>query len=130
MTKPRLSVREALALPFKTDARGYRRVYLGKGHPYASESGQQWLHRLVARIALGRELDASEHVHHLNGRKWDCRPRNLEVLIAEYHGALHCAFTVLATWKRGRLVEQAMPGPSFAGSRRGAVLQVSRRRAA
>lgn len=130
MTFKGVSLEDALALPYRTDPRGYRYVWLGHGHPLARKSGQQWLHRLVAMICLRRILPAGEHVHHLNGDKGDCRPANLEVLYAEYHGALHCAFTPLTEIRRGRLVAKEEPGPTFRGNRRGAVLQVALRRRA
>lgn len=46
------------------DHKGYRWVRLCKGHPYADGKGWQRLHRYLMMRALGRRLEAYEHVHH------------------------------------------------------------------
>jgi hypothetical protein len=37
---------------------------------------------------LGRRLRSDEHVHHRNGKRWDNRPENLEVMDARDHARL------------------------------------------
>lgn len=48
-------------------------------------------HRWVMEQVLGRQLDASEQVHHKNGDRADNRPENLEVLTLSEHQRRHWA---------------------------------------
>jgi len=50
---------------------------------------EQYRHRVVVEIALGRPLRSDETVHHLNGKKDDNRLANLEVLSTADHSSLH-----------------------------------------
>lgn len=47
------------------------------------------LHRKIMEHYLGRPLDQSEDVHHINGDKLDNRPCNLEVISHSEHTRLH-----------------------------------------
>jgi hypothetical protein len=72
---------------------GYPRVYIGKGHPYATSGGWQYLHRWIMMREVGRVLDTYEHVHHNgeNGNR-DKRTRDvreLEILEDVDHGHYH-----------------------------------------
>lgn len=49
-------------------------------HPNANKLGYVLEHRLVMEEELGRFLDPSEVVHHVNHDPSDNRPENLEVL--------------------------------------------------
>lgn len=49
-------------------------------HPKCNPQGYVQQHRLVAEAKVGRYLSGLEVVHHLNGRRDDNRPENLEVL--------------------------------------------------
>ena len=53
--------------------------------------GRMREHRWVMACHLGRLLEPSEHVHHINGNKTDNRVVNLMVLTASEHSRLHVA---------------------------------------
>lgn len=63
---------------FRLHDKGYI-LKLVKGHPFASSQGFVYEHRLVMEKKLGRYLEKTEVVHHLNGIKNDNRPENLEL---------------------------------------------------
>ena len=62
---------------------GYIRVLLPT-HPEARK-GYVWEHRLIMEGKLGRALRAGETVHHINGRRDDNRPENLELRLIGLH---------------------------------------------
>lgn len=48
-----------------------------------------YFYRAVMEAHLGRELEPTEQVHHLNGDSSDDRIENLELIDPSAHGALH-----------------------------------------
>lgn len=70
--------------------KGYVRLYLGRGHPYADKGGCSTLHRWLMSRHLGRRLDTYEHVHHVKGAAKDTLDLDdLEILEDVDHGHYH-----------------------------------------
>lgn len=64
------------------------RVYVPM-HREANTWGYVYEHRVVAEKILERDLLLGEIVHHKNGKRWDNRPENLEVMNKSDHAKLH-----------------------------------------
>lgn len=64
---------------------GYKIIKVPVGTPGAKRKygsdGNQWMfeHRYVMQVQLGRPLGPRENVHHINGKRDDNRPENLEL---------------------------------------------------
>ena len=86
-------LRPRIQMPTRTvDDRGYAKLYFPKGHSLSAmrdARGQIYEHRVIMARKLGRVLDPSEHVHHLNSDKTDNRPENLRLLDPHEHGSIH-----------------------------------------
>lgn len=58
-------------------------------HPFCTQEGYIWIHRLVIEKQIGRYLKPEEACHHINKIKDDNRPENL---MAFRNNAIHCKF--------------------------------------
>lgn len=58
-------------------------------HRFATKDGYVMEHRLVLEQKLNRVLEPNEIAHHVNGRKDDNRPENIELTIRGQHTKNH-----------------------------------------
>ncbi|MGK3961340.1 HNH endonuclease signature motif containing protein [Sorangium sp. So ce1667] len=85
-----LSDADVMARPAHLSEPGYLRIFVGRGrHRLADRSGNVYVHRLAAEMALGRHLRRGEDVHHRDGDRLNNAPGNLEVLTRAEHRAEH-----------------------------------------
>lgn len=77
---------------------GYVIVQIPSGHPMGTRSRKRHRmaeHIVVAEQMIGRPLERTEVVHHINGNKQDNRPINLLVCTRSYHIWLHAQMSYL-----------------------------------
>lgn len=71
-------------------------------------------HREKVRYLVGRKLFAYEEVHHINGKTWDNRRRNLALMTKQNHEQWHARLDWMHSnkmfpsvgWQRRKLVEE------------------------
>jgi len=66
---------------------GYVRIYAPM-HKEANTWGYVYEHRLVAEQMIERPLKKNEVVHHINGKRWDNRKENLQVMDKVEHSKI------------------------------------------
>ena len=71
------------------DGQGYRKLRIGRTHPWADPNGYIREHVLVMCSAIGRQLLEGEVIHHKNRDLLDNRLENLDFLSREEHNHLH-----------------------------------------
>lgn len=82
---------------------GYVKVY-SPNHPYKDKNGYVKRSRLIVENHLGRFLQRTEVVHHINGIRNDDSIDNLKVLTHEEHMSLHHKGIPKLTLRKGVII--------------------------
>ena len=77
---------------------GYKYVYC-PSHPFGTRCYVAE-HRIVMERHLGRVLDPSENIHHLNGDKTDNRIENMIIVSNSEHGKIHSNISTICRRSR------------------------------
>ena len=91
---------------------GYVLVRVSPDHPRAFGPSRlkrfkyAYEHDIVMEASIGRFLNASEVVHHLNGKKDDNRPDNLAIETRSQHAVIHSSFSGARDNKTGRFTKE------------------------
>lgn len=96
--------------------RPWRKVPLDKRkgrYLYTLDADGVWNyeHRVIMEKVLGRKLRTDEHVHHINGNRFDNRIENLEVLSCQEHHKEHSPSEVMK--ERSKLGHKARWGKEY-----------------
>lgn len=70
------------------NVQGYIQLWM-PDHPNSTKKGYVLEHRLIMSGLIGRPIDPSEDVHHINGIKDDNTPSNLQLIKKTEHTILH-----------------------------------------
>lgn len=68
----------------KPSPKGYTLIYVPE-HPKSFDGGWYYEHRMAVEAHIGRVLDSTETVHHINETKTDCSLMNLFVCTRPEH---------------------------------------------
>lgn len=63
--------------------------FLDKDHPLSDVNGKVYYHRHVLSVKIGKWMDRSYHVHHLDENKQNNDPSNLEMISPSRHQRKH-----------------------------------------
>lgn len=63
--------------------------FIDQEHPLSNRSKKVYYHRHIASVKLGKWLDSSYHVHHIDGNRENNDPSNLEIISPKMHGRRH-----------------------------------------
>jgi len=80
-------------------------LILVRNHPYITNDGYMFEHRLVMEKHIGRYLLPSEIVHHINGIKTDNRIENLELTTRKIHTKNHSKARKILRNKKGKFIK-------------------------
>jgi hypothetical protein len=63
--------------------------FLDKEHPLSCKAGKVYYHRHVYSVKIGKWIDRSYHVHHIDENKQNNDPSNLQAISPSKHGRKH-----------------------------------------
>lgn len=83
-----------------------KKIYMHGFYPCVSVHDKKYhVHRLLMMYWLGRKLETTEHVHHINGDKSDASKSNLTILTASQHLSNHNKGKSLAQSHRDKIAK-------------------------
>lgn len=84
MKYPNPNSYDKVIIPKLDKTHGYL-YFIDKEHPLSSKRGKVCHHRHVVSVKIGKWIDKSYQVHHVDGNRSNNDPSNLEVVSQKYH---------------------------------------------